>query len=195
MVSGTMLFSGATLMRIMSSPPILSCSIVSFSVPSAPFGIDLDAHLAAGLLAQQLAHVPDRLDGRVVGRDGCRRSGTRARSPAAPCATQAPSSSDRNAKPIIVNLPLGVSGCSIETFAGTLIHTQMTKPVQRFSELLWSASDISIAVQPVNGYVGVRGNLRRRREWGECGTGTERPSGGGCRRVLCPRSPIARSRR
>ena len=38
MVSGTTLLSGATLMRIMSSPPIFSCSIVSLSVPSAPFG-------------------------------------------------------------------------------------------------------------------------------------------------------------
>ncbi len=37
-VSGTTLFSGATLMRIMSSPPIFSCSIVSFSVPKAPLG-------------------------------------------------------------------------------------------------------------------------------------------------------------
>ena len=37
-VSGTTLFSGATLMRIMSSPPIFSCSIVSFSLPKAPFG-------------------------------------------------------------------------------------------------------------------------------------------------------------
>ena len=38
MVSGTTLLSGATLMRIMSSPPILSCSIVSRSLPSAAFG-------------------------------------------------------------------------------------------------------------------------------------------------------------
>jgi len=35
MVSGTTLFIGATLMRIMSSAPILTCSIVSFSLPSA----------------------------------------------------------------------------------------------------------------------------------------------------------------
>ena len=33
-VSGQMLFIGATLMRTMSSAPILICSIVSFSLPS-----------------------------------------------------------------------------------------------------------------------------------------------------------------
>jgi hypothetical protein len=37
-VSGTMLLSGATLIRIMSSPPILSCSTVSRSCPRAAFG-------------------------------------------------------------------------------------------------------------------------------------------------------------
>ena len=36
MVSGTKLLNGATLTRTMSSPPILVCSIVSFSEPSAP---------------------------------------------------------------------------------------------------------------------------------------------------------------
>jgi hypothetical protein len=38
MVSGTTLFSGATLMRIMSSAPRRSCSMLSFSLPSAPLG-------------------------------------------------------------------------------------------------------------------------------------------------------------
>jgi hypothetical protein len=37
-VSGTTLLSGATLIRIMSTPPSLICSIVSRSLPSAPFG-------------------------------------------------------------------------------------------------------------------------------------------------------------
>ena len=39
-----------TLMRIMSSPPIFSCSIVSRSVPERAVREDLDAQLAAGLL-------------------------------------------------------------------------------------------------------------------------------------------------
>jgi len=38
MVSGTTLFSGPVLMRIMSSAPIRSCSMLSFSVPSVPDG-------------------------------------------------------------------------------------------------------------------------------------------------------------
>ncbi len=38
MVSGTTLFSAAELMRIMSSPPMRSCSTVSFSVPRTPAG-------------------------------------------------------------------------------------------------------------------------------------------------------------
>ena len=37
-VSGTMLFRTAALMRIMSRPPIFNCSIVSRSPPSAPAG-------------------------------------------------------------------------------------------------------------------------------------------------------------
>ena len=38
MVSGTKLFKGDALIRIMSSAPILSCSMVSFSEPRAPLG-------------------------------------------------------------------------------------------------------------------------------------------------------------
>ncbi len=45
-VSGTMLFSGAALMRIMSRPPIFSCSMVSRSAPSVPAGKTLTPSLS-----------------------------------------------------------------------------------------------------------------------------------------------------
>ena len=67
MVSGTKLFSGDALIRIMSSAPILSCSMVSFSEPRAPLGNTLTPSLPPLAVRELLAHELDGLDGRIIG--------------------------------------------------------------------------------------------------------------------------------
>ena len=65
-VSGQIAFIGLMLTRVMSSAPILTWSMVSFSLPSAPLVEDLDLVLAAAALLEQFAHVLDGDHGRVV---------------------------------------------------------------------------------------------------------------------------------